>query len=185
MGGEAWDVLPGNVSTALTGIAYNYGSVPQRLVAAIKSGDVESIAVAVEGLADDNDGVNRSRRMEEAAMIRGKATPPRGLGPAFAGRPQVRPADLESTSAPDVSLASVATGGGTTRPESLTGELQRAAADEGTRASPKRTPEASRAILSVLSKEAKERLVRLFGNEEGILEAIVNGEVALEDVLNV
>ena len=69
--GKTFNVLPENVQAALTSIAYNYGSLPKRIVPAVKSGDPARIAKAVEGLAGDNDGINARRRFREAAIIRG------------------------------------------------------------------------------------------------------------------
>ena len=71
VGNDAWASLPPNAQAALTSIAYNYGEVPKRLRAAARSGDVEALASAVEGLAGDNDGVNAERRRKEANIIRG------------------------------------------------------------------------------------------------------------------
>lgn len=70
VGAAQWDVLPENAKSALTSIAYNYGSIPDRLVPAIRSGDTIAIAAAVEGLQSDNDGVNAKRRQNEAEIIR-------------------------------------------------------------------------------------------------------------------
>lgn len=70
VGAAQWDVLPENAKSALTSIAYNYGSIPDRLVPAIRSGDTIAIADAVEGLQADNDGVNTKRRQSEADIIR-------------------------------------------------------------------------------------------------------------------
>lgn len=75
VGAGAWDSLGGNVKSALTSIAYNYGSLPDRIRPAVKSGDIEAIAKAIEGLAGDNDGVNSKRRMAEAAIVRGNYAP--------------------------------------------------------------------------------------------------------------
>lgn len=71
VGIDAWSKLPENVRAGLTSITYNYGELPGRLHAAVRSGDPEKIAAAVERLAGDNGGVNRSRRNQEAAVIRG------------------------------------------------------------------------------------------------------------------
>ncbi|MEM8650073.1 MAG: hypothetical protein AAGF54_06045 [Pseudomonadota bacterium] len=73
VGQEAWDRLDGNAQAALTSITYNYGEVPARIRSAVKSGDNEAIAKAVESLQNDNDGINRGRRLKEAAVIRGKS----------------------------------------------------------------------------------------------------------------
>jgi len=65
-----WSSLDEPTRAALTSIAYNYGSIPDRLMEAIQSTDNELIAAAVETLAGDNSGVNRDRRMQEAEVIR-------------------------------------------------------------------------------------------------------------------
>lgn len=72
-GDEAWASLPANARAALVSVAYNYGKLPASVVSAVKSGNVEAVASAVEGLGGHNNGVNRKRRGEEAAIIRGGA----------------------------------------------------------------------------------------------------------------
>lgn len=54
---------------ALISIAYNYGDIPDRIVDAIRTGSDEQIAEAIRSLAGDNDGVNRNRRFQEAALF--------------------------------------------------------------------------------------------------------------------
>lgn len=54
---------------ALTSIAYNYGSLPDRIIAAVKSGTDQEIADAIRGLAGDNGGVNANRRRIEAGLF--------------------------------------------------------------------------------------------------------------------
>jgi len=172
VGESKWDNLPGNVQTALTSIAYNYGSVPKRLIASIQSGDIESIAVAVEGLAGDNDGVNRSRRMEEAAIIRGKATPSQPPVSAFSTPPPSRPEGLV-TPAPQPTSPTPTAG---VRPqERPVQEGQEAPSSEAPREVVKRTPEEAQQVWGVLSAQTQATLARLFGNSEGALEAIKNG----------
>lgn len=80
--GDAWGNLPPNAQAALTSVAYNYGSLPPRILGAVQSGNPEAIARAVEGLAMDNNGINYARRMQEAAMIRGQAMPAAAGSPA-------------------------------------------------------------------------------------------------------
>lgn len=67
---DAWAKLPSSARAALTSVAYNYGSLPGGVVRAVRSGDLNAIAKSVEGLAGHNGGVNRQRRMDEAALIR-------------------------------------------------------------------------------------------------------------------
>ena len=98
--GPVWDSLGNNVQASLTSIAYNYGSLPSRIMSAVKSGDTEAIAIAVEGLAGDNDGVNRNRRLQEAAVIRGgtiadATTTTRGTPLATATLPSDTPEEPE------------------------------------------------------------------------------------------
>lgn len=87
VGQENWDRLPENVAGALTSVTYNYGSLPNKVAAAVKTGNVNAIANAVEALADDNKGINRGRRMSEAAMIRGSEMPGSAAVPSFAAAP--------------------------------------------------------------------------------------------------
>ncbi|MEQ8782508.1 MAG: hypothetical protein RIE06_22815 [Roseibium album] len=76
VGAEAWQRLPPRAQAALTSITYNYGELPGRIHEAVKSGDLERIAGAVENLKSDNGGVNSKRRQEEANIIRGHAAIP-------------------------------------------------------------------------------------------------------------
>ncbi|WP_150524030.1 lysozyme [Roseibium sediminis] len=71
IGANAWQALPPRAQAALTSITYNYGELPTRLHAAVKSGDMEALAIAIEGLKGDNSGVNSNRRQEEADIVRG------------------------------------------------------------------------------------------------------------------
>jgi hypothetical protein len=99
VGEENWARLPENTRAALTSIAYNYGTIPSRLVPAVQSGNTEEIAKAIEGLAGDNKGVNAGRRMQEANIARGTTMPGSQAVPAFAaagaptfmGGPQIQP----------------------------------------------------------------------------------------------
>lgn len=63
--------LPANVRAALISVAYNYGSLPNSVVEAAKSKDIDKIADAVEKLKTHDGGVNEHRRMKEAEIIRG------------------------------------------------------------------------------------------------------------------
>lgn len=53
----------------LTSIAYNYGSLPERILEAVRKGSSEEIAASIRGLAGDNGGVNAGRRQEEAYLF--------------------------------------------------------------------------------------------------------------------
>lgn len=72
VGEEAWSRLPPNIQSALLSTTYNYGEIPARIRGEIRSGDPEKIARAVESLGGDNGGINRKRRAQEAAVIRGQ-----------------------------------------------------------------------------------------------------------------
>ncbi len=69
--GAVWNQLPDSAQAALTSVAYNYGSLPKRILPAVKSGDLSQIATAVKDLGSDNKGINKQRRAQEAAMILG------------------------------------------------------------------------------------------------------------------
>ena len=76
VGADAFYSLSPGAQAALTSIAYNYGKGAmssgrfKAMVNAVQRGDMEGVATAIEALADDNDGVNKSRRLSEAAMVR-------------------------------------------------------------------------------------------------------------------
>lgn len=73
VGADAWNRLPANAQEAITSLAYNYGSLAElpTLTSAIKSGDTEAIAKAIEARKGDNDGINANRRQREADIVRG------------------------------------------------------------------------------------------------------------------
>ena len=64
--GDGWGKLPANAQASLTSVAYNYGSLPKNIVHAAMTGDPQQIANAIQSHANDNKGVNHSRRMQEA-----------------------------------------------------------------------------------------------------------------------
>lgn len=70
VGADQWASLPAPARAALTSVTYNYGSLPDSVVAAAKSGNVNAIAGAVERL-----DANPERRAKEAAVIRGGGEP--------------------------------------------------------------------------------------------------------------
>lgn len=99
VGEDVWATLPENTRAALTSVAYNYGTVPSRIVPAVQSGNPETIARAIESLAGDNKGINAGRRMQEANIARGTGMPGSRAVPAFAaagaptfmGGPEIQP----------------------------------------------------------------------------------------------
>ena len=68
IGADTFRSMDEGQQDALTSIAYNYGSLPDRIVAAIKSGDAGTVYSAIKGLGGDNGGINRDRRNGEAEM---------------------------------------------------------------------------------------------------------------------
>ena len=54
---------------ALTSIAYNYGSLPGRILPAVRTGTQAEIVDAVRGLTSDNGGINAKRRNQEADLL--------------------------------------------------------------------------------------------------------------------
>lgn len=91
IGVETWQSLNDAQQAALTSIAYNYGELPRRIVAAIQGGGgPEAVAQAIAALGGDNGGINRGRRNEEAqAFLNGS-----GLSLKDAGIGGKSPADI-------------------------------------------------------------------------------------------
>ena len=171
------------MTDALTSIAYNYGSIPDRLMSSIQSGNVEAIAKAVEGLAGDNDGVNRSRRLREAEVIRGEALPPNGRPVSPFPRPQGRPETIRA----DVSLSSPqAQAQGTSTPQTQS-TPSTPPEDGSTEVSRESQPSARRVVQATnewdqLEAQTQKLLLRLFGNEEAVIQALATGELSEEDL---
>lgn len=66
IGEQAFSAMPANVQAGLLSVAYNYGSLPSDVVAAVKTGDPAQIAAAVRALP-----ANSGRRQREADLIAG------------------------------------------------------------------------------------------------------------------
>lgn len=64
--GSQFEQLPANVQAGLYSVAYNYGSLPDTVLAAARTGNTGAIADAVAALP-----ANSKRRQREAALIRG------------------------------------------------------------------------------------------------------------------
>lgn len=77
VGAEAFAKLNPNQQASLGSVTYNYGKLPDSVAAAVRTGDAEAIARSIEALQGHNDGVNRDRRLSEAALARST-----GDGPA-------------------------------------------------------------------------------------------------------
>ena len=71
IGGERFDSFTTEQQAALTSIAYNYGSLPDRIIEAVRSGTATDIGNAIGGLAGDNGGINADRRRKEASAFGG------------------------------------------------------------------------------------------------------------------
>lgn len=70
VGADAWNQLPDNTKAAVTSVAYNYGGLDglRTLTKAVQSGDPAAISAAIAARANDNGGVNSSRRLAEAQI---------------------------------------------------------------------------------------------------------------------
>jgi tape measure domain-containing protein len=75
IGADVFRSLTEQQQAALTSIAYNYGSLPDRIIDALKGGDAAGVYSAIKGLGSDNGGVNQGRRNQEAAMFLQGASP--------------------------------------------------------------------------------------------------------------
>lgn len=69
IGGDRFASFSDNQQAALTSIAYNYGSLPDRILAAVRSGTTAEISTAIKSLAGDNNGINSNRRNREADIF--------------------------------------------------------------------------------------------------------------------
>lgn len=69
IGSDRWAAFSAQQQAALTSIAYNYGSLPSRIIDAVKHGTGDEIATAIRSLRTDNDGINAGRRATEAAIF--------------------------------------------------------------------------------------------------------------------
>ena len=72
--GANFSNLTPQAQAAITSVAYNYGTTKKvaGLVKAAQAGDNDAIAKAIAGAAGHNNGVNRQRRLDEAAIVLGK-----------------------------------------------------------------------------------------------------------------
>ncbi|MER9135113.1 tape measure protein [Mesorhizobium sp. M0830] len=84
IGADTFNGFDENQQAALTSLAYNYGSLPDRIVAAIKTGNQATVVQAIRGLGSDNGGINKDRRNTEADTFLGGA--PSGVKKAVQGQ---------------------------------------------------------------------------------------------------
>lgn len=68
IGSDVWSQMTPNQQAALASIAYNYGSLPMKVVKAIKKGTPEEVVTAIQSLQVHNNGINRKRRLKEAEL---------------------------------------------------------------------------------------------------------------------
>jgi GH24 family phage-related lysozyme (muramidase) len=70
LAGDKWDSLNEGTRAALHSIYYNYGGFSDlpSLRSAVRSGDPKKISAAIKARADDNNGINKSRRAAEADL---------------------------------------------------------------------------------------------------------------------
>lgn len=125
VGAEAWEALPEGAQAALASVTYNYGNLPDSVAAAVRSGDIEAVADAVEGLASHNNGINFGRRMQEAAIIRGeKFDAKTNFGDGLQGSPAKR-----LTTLLDLSERALSKMGGAAAEESRARSLRKLTSD--------------------------------------------------------
>jgi len=71
VGQDKWDGLSAPAKAAVTSVAYNYGTLPQSVTDAIRTGGPGEIAASIRLLQDHNEGVNKKRRNAEADAVLG------------------------------------------------------------------------------------------------------------------
>lgn len=69
VGAARFDTFTPQQQAALASIAYNYGELPNRILGALRTGTTREAAAAIRRLGADNDGINRDRRFQEAALF--------------------------------------------------------------------------------------------------------------------
>lgn len=74
-GAEHWDKLSDESKAVATSIAYNYGSIGDKLANSIKTDNEDNIAQVVQQKGADNNGIRRKRYDEMANFIRKRGTP--------------------------------------------------------------------------------------------------------------
>lgn len=76
VGEERYASLNPAQQAVLDSLTYNYGRVPESVVAAMASGDPAAVAAAIRALGAHNGGVNRGRREREADIFLGRDPTP-------------------------------------------------------------------------------------------------------------
>ncbi len=70
---RVFERLSSNVQAALFSVAYSSGQLPDQISEAVRTGDAEIIASAIEASGEQTDDAGRQRRSKEAAIVRGDA----------------------------------------------------------------------------------------------------------------
>ncbi len=76
IGGKVFDRLAPHLRAALVSVGYREGYLPDKVAEAVKSGDMDAIAAAIAADGDEDGGVNRQVRLQEAAILRGEGATP-------------------------------------------------------------------------------------------------------------
>lgn len=71
IGPERWRALNPDQQGVLISLVHNYGSLPNRILDEIATGDPQAISGAIAALGGDNQGINQGRREAEAAYFAG------------------------------------------------------------------------------------------------------------------
>ena len=71
VGEKRWQQLDPKARAVLTSLAYNYGSIPDAVLPAAKSGSTEDIAKSMNKLYGHNNGDLKGRRQREQSILRG------------------------------------------------------------------------------------------------------------------
>ena len=71
LGEKRWKELDPKARAVLTSLAYNYGSIPEAVLPAAKSGSTEDIAKSMDALYGHNKGVLKGRRQREQSILKG------------------------------------------------------------------------------------------------------------------
>ena len=71
VGEKRWQEMDPKMRAVLTSLAYNYGSIPDRVLQEAKTGTPEDLAKAMDKLYGDNDGDLKGRRQREQSILRG------------------------------------------------------------------------------------------------------------------
>jgi len=80
IGADTFYTMTPSQQAALTSITYNYGSLPDRVASVVNNVDPSTaegqaaISAAISSLGADNDGINKNRREQEAALFLGTAS---------------------------------------------------------------------------------------------------------------